>query len=75
VLAAQGTAEVATRLLSCSEALSTEITGNFSWMSRLNEETLTSLHEQLDDDAFAAAWEAGQLMTLEEGVALALSAE
>jgi hypothetical protein len=74
VLAVRGDAQTATRLLSCTDALGQEITGNFAWMSRLTDETLASLHDQLDADAFAVAWEQGRTMTLADGVALALSA-
>lgn len=37
-----------------------------------NEETLHILHEQLDEAAFAEAWEQGKKLTLDEAVALAL---
>ncbi|MDH4177166.1 MAG: hypothetical protein OEW31_11820 [Thermoleophilia bacterium] len=38
----------------------------------MNEEALTAIRAQLDDDALAEAWEEGQALTLDEAVALAL---
>jgi hypothetical protein len=69
-----GEAEKAARLLSCTDALGREITGNFSWLSaeRMNE-TQASIREQLGEDELAEAWELGAAMTLDEGVELALS--
>ncbi|HKB20139.1 MAG TPA: adenylate/guanylate cyclase domain-containing protein [Gaiellaceae bacterium] len=73
-LALSGRPEIAATLLSCADALSAEITGDFGWISRMNAETLVILREQLDEDAFDAAWKRGSSMSLEDGVALALSA-
>ena len=42
------------------------------YQEKRNEETLHILHEQLDDPAFAEAWEHGERLTLAEAVALAL---
>jgi len=72
-LAVAGRAEVAIRLVPCSEALYVE-TGRRagSWTATRNEATLTMAHAQLDDAAFAEAWEQGQALTLDEAVALAL---
>ena len=42
------------------------------YQERRNEETLHILHEQLDDPAFAEAWEHGAKLTLDEAVALAI---
>ena len=39
---------------------------------RRNAEMLEVLHEQLDETAFAEAWEQGKQLTLDEAVALAL---
>jgi hypothetical protein len=38
----------------------------------MNEETLATIRTQLDDGAFADAWEQGRKLTLEDAVALAL---
>jgi len=67
-----GRVETAARLISCFEALSEEIGGGEAWVARMNEQTLTTIHTQLDEAAFAEAWEQGRLLTLEEAVGLAL---
>jgi predicted ATPase/class 3 adenylate cyclase len=71
-LAAMGQAETAVRLLSCSEALREEVGGSEAWVARMNEETLAAARTQLDDAAFAEAWEQGRTLPDEEAVALAL---
>jgi predicted ATPase/class 3 adenylate cyclase len=71
-LAAVGRAEAAVRLLSSSEALREEIGASVPWITRMNEETLTTIRTQLDEAAFAAAWDQGQAVTADEAVALAL---
>jgi predicted ATPase len=71
-LVAVGRAGTAVRLLSCSEALREEIGGSESWVARMNEETLATIRTQLDEAAFAEAWEQGRALTLDEAVALAL---
>ena len=38
----------------------------------MNEKTLATIRVQLDDDAFAEAWEKGRPLTADEAVALAL---
>ena len=43
-----------------------------SFLERENESTLASIHAQLDDGAFARAWDEGTRMTLDEAVALSL---
>jgi predicted ATPase/class 3 adenylate cyclase len=42
------------------------------YQEKRNEETLHILREQLDEAAFAEAWERGEKLTLDEAVALAL---
>jgi hypothetical protein len=73
VLATAGRAETATRLLSCSETLREEIGHRASWLAAMNEETLTAIRTQLDDAAFAEAWEQGRALTADEAVEYALA--
>jgi predicted ATPase/class 3 adenylate cyclase len=73
-LAFVGRAATAARLLSCSEALREEMGGIWSWLARMNEETLTTIRSQLDEAALAEAWEQGRALTADEAVSLALHA-
>jgi len=73
VLAVEGRAGTAARLLSCSEAHRATIGGMSPYLARRDERTLTTIRTQLDDAAFAQAWEQGQALTLDEAVALALA--
>jgi len=70
--AVAGTPEVAARLLAASEALREEIGGGPAWVVEMNEKTLATIRAQLDEAAFAEAWEQGQGLTVDEAVALAL---
>ena len=72
VLAREGRAVTAARLLSSFESQGDEIGVRRSLVAELNEETLTTIRTQLDDAAFAEAWEQGRALTLDEAVALAL---
>jgi predicted ATPase/class 3 adenylate cyclase len=65
-------AETAARLLASSESLFTEIGARPSWAEAMMEETLTTIRTQLDEAAFAEAWEEGRKLTADEAVALAL---
>ena len=38
----------------------------------MNEETLGTIHAQLNDEAFREAWEEGRALTVDQAVALAL---
>jgi predicted ATPase len=58
-----GAAEV---LLEGAEAVQEEVART------LREETLATLHRNLDEDDFTAAWERGRAMTLEQAVAYAV---
>jgi hypothetical protein len=40
----------------------------------MNAETLARARVQLDDAAFAEAWEVGRTLTIDEGIAVALDA-
>jgi ATP/maltotriose-dependent transcriptional regulator MalT len=72
VLAREGKAGMAIRLISSVEAQGEVIGARREVLGELNEKTLTNLHAQLDDAAFAAAWEHGRTLTLDEAVALAI---
>jgi predicted ATPase len=68
-----GRSALAATLLSASVALQQEAGIPVPlYLARDREELLGVLHEQLDDTAFAAAWEEGAALTLDEAVALAL---
>jgi non-specific serine/threonine protein kinase len=68
-----GRAEVAVQLLSAATSLNEKIGATeASYVTDLNEETLAIIREQLDEGAFAEAWEQGRKLTVDEAVALAL---
>jgi tetratricopeptide (TPR) repeat protein len=64
----------ATQLIACFEALREEIGGSEAWVTRMNEETLPAIRRQLDEVAFAEAWDQGRKLTIDQAVALALDA-
>lgn len=69
-----GRSELAARLLSCSLAEHGEFALKVPlYQVKRNEETLTLIRQQLDEEAFAEAWEQGRALTLDEAVALALA--
>jgi predicted ATPase/class 3 adenylate cyclase len=64
---------VAAQLLSRATALREEIGYALeSWMTTETEEALAAVRAQLDQGAFAEAWEAGTKLSLDEAIALAL---
>jgi len=69
-----GTVGTAVRLISCVEALREEIGGVEAWVARMNDETLGTIRKQLDEAAFAEAWEEGRTLTADEAVAIAIAA-
>ena len=71
-VAAKGMAGTAARMLSCGQSLLDELSSSEDWMERTNEETLLSIRAQLDEAAFAEAWEQGGKLTAEQAVTLAL---
>ena len=72
-LAVQRNARSAAAILSTAEALRKEIGGGEPlWVAEMNDETLTTIRAQLDEAAFAEAWEQGRALTVDEAVALAL---
>ncbi|MBA3244733.1 MAG: hypothetical protein H0T61_06095, partial [Actinobacteria bacterium] len=65
-------ADASARLLSCFEGLRERIGVSEAWVARMNEETLAEIRRQLDEPAFAEAWERGRELTVHEAVELAL---
>jgi predicted ATPase/class 3 adenylate cyclase len=64
---------VGAQLLSRAAALRDEIGFALeSWMTTETEEALAAVRAQLDDSAFADAWESGANLSLDEAIALAL---
>ena len=75
VLALEGKAVTAARLLSKGDALREETGARFeSWavMEAKANETLAAVRAQLDPATFAEAWRQGRALTVDEAVALAL---
>jgi hypothetical protein len=64
----------AAELSACFEVLRDEIGGIEAWVTRRYEEALETIRSQLDEAAFAEAWEQGRKLTDDEAVALALRA-
>jgi hypothetical protein len=64
----------AARILASAEALREEIGAGTPppFLAQLIEEALAAIRGQLDDAAFAEAWEQGHGLTADEAVALAL---
>src|SRR6185436_12100257 len=67
----------ATRLLSVCESLDREIGHSLpyayvSWIAEVKEQVLAIVHARLDEHEFAAAWEQGRALTVDEAVTLAL---
>jgi predicted ATPase len=74
-LAFAGRAGTAARLLSWSEAQYEERGASMRrFLAELNETTLTAIRAQLDEAAFAEAWEQGRALTPDQAVALGLGA-
>jgi predicted ATPase/class 3 adenylate cyclase len=70
---AGGAGADAARLLSSAEALRVEIgAGSPPFFAKVKDEAHTAIRAQLDDAAFAEAWEEGQALTADEAIALAL---
>jgi hypothetical protein len=42
------------------------------WLKRANDEALTLIRLEIDETAFAGAWEHGRTLTADDAVALAL---
>jgi hypothetical protein len=64
---------MAARILSRSKALYEEVGASVApYLAEMNEETITSIRAQVDEAAFAEAWEQGRKLSVDEAVALAL---
>jgi predicted ATPase len=73
VLAFGGRATAATRVLACGETLYEKMGASpMGWLRRGNDEALIQIREQLDEAAFADAWDRGRTLTADDAVALAL---
>jgi predicted ATPase/class 3 adenylate cyclase len=73
IRAHEGKAETAAQLLAKSEAVHEEIGWTpESWVTEERDKTRGVIRAQLDEAAFAASWEQGRTLTIEEAVALAL---
>ncbi len=72
VLAGDGRARTAARLLASFDALGERIGGRRSRVAEMNDETLRIIRAQLDEPAFVEAWRQGQALTADEAVELAL---
>jgi len=70
-LALAGRAALAAQALSSSTAIMEEIGAAPPWFTRASEKTLAVIHAQLDDAAFADAWDQGRALNGDEAVALA----
>jgi predicted ATPase/class 3 adenylate cyclase len=71
--ARKGKPLVGAQLLSRAAALRDEIAFALeSWMTTETEEALAAVRAQLDEEAFAGAWDAGAKLSLDQAVALAL---
>ena len=71
-LAVAGQPARAATLLGAGEDLLEEIGVGAPWISEMNDESRDRIRAQIDEEAFAAAWEAGRGLTADEAVVLAL---
>jgi len=72
VLARQGRAATAARLLASFDALGDEVGVRRSGVVEMNEATLAAVRTQLDDAAFTETWRQGLELTLGEAMTLAV---
>ncbi|MEX0825226.1 MAG: adenylate/guanylate cyclase domain-containing protein [Acidimicrobiia bacterium] len=72
ILAAEGHATTATRLLSSAEAIRERTGGSREYLIARRDRTLAAVRVRLDDAAFTAAWEQGRTLTVEQTIDLAL---
>jgi non-specific serine/threonine protein kinase len=74
ILALSRRPEIAARVLSCSSALLREIGAMPPHVAKIRDQALAAVRSQLDDAAFDDEWMAGQPLTADEAVALAVDA-
>jgi predicted ATPase len=74
-LAELGHPESATQVLSTSERVRDEAGQWEGWIGWVNEEILSRIHAQLDDDVFERAWAKGKELTIGGAIELALESE
>ena len=72
VLALAGRPRPAALVLSSAAVLLEEIGARPPWLTRITDQALSAIRTQLDEAAFADAWEQGRTLTADEAVALAL---
>jgi predicted ATPase/DNA-binding SARP family transcriptional activator len=72
VLALAGRPRPAALVLSSATVLLEEIGARPPWLTTITDEALSAIRAQLDEAAFADAWEQGRALTADEAVALAL---
>jgi len=72
MLALQGDALAAAKLVAASQTMRQRIGEGTPWISTMNETTLAAIRKQLDEDAIAHAWDEGSRLTVDEAIALAL---
>jgi hypothetical protein len=76
VAAVRGRPERAARLLGTSAALRDEMGATLTLVARTDHEyALNAARAELGEDAFAAAWEQGRTMPLEEAISAVLADE
>jgi predicted ATPase len=72
--AAVGRTESAALILSGAEVVREEIGVSWSyWVVEMNDVTLSDIHANLSEAAFAEAWDQGRKLSIDEAVALALA--
>jgi predicted ATPase len=71
-LAVDGRPTLAATVLAAGETLLEEIGAGEPWISAMNDESRERILAQIDEEAFAAAWQAGKGLSADEAVALAL---
>jgi hypothetical protein len=72
VLSLAGRPRPAALVLSSASVLLEEIGARPPWLTRITDEALSAIRTELDEAAFAVAWEQGRTLTADEAVALAL---
>jgi predicted ATPase len=73
VLTSLGRPDVGARLLAHAEARHDEIGAREIWVGVEAQQTLSMIHEAIDDATFAKEWEAGRKLSPDAAVALALA--